>query len=143
MVVLRFPFMFYISTVKTPRCFQIYSSFLNSILIPIFVVWQEIPVACVYTGVKHLHHKAQEFDIGIYFEANGHGTVLFNKKAKVLIKAAREEKRQVMWMLDSFYSIFVRLLLRYCILSFYSSQGSVYAKLVYDFHLSIYLYSFW
>ena len=27
------------------------------------------------TGVKHLHHKAQEFDLGVYFEANGHGTV--------------------------------------------------------------------
>lgn len=53
----------------------------------------QIPVACVHTGVKHLHHKAQEFDIGIYFEANGHGTVLFSKKAKVLIKAAREDKR--------------------------------------------------
>ncbi|KAJ1525377.1 hypothetical protein ONE63_010192 [Megalurothrips usitatus] len=53
----------------------------------------QIPVACVYTGVKHLHHKAQEFDIGIYFEANGHGTVLFSKKAKVLAKAAREDKR--------------------------------------------------
>lgn len=34
-----------------------------------------IPVACVKTGVKHLHHKAKEFDIGVYFEANGHGTV--------------------------------------------------------------------
>jgi phosphoacetylglucosamine mutase len=31
------------------------------------------------TGVKHLHHKATELDIGIYFEANGHGTVLFNE----------------------------------------------------------------
>lgn len=29
------------------------------------------------TGVKHLHHIAESFDIGIYFEANGHGTVLF------------------------------------------------------------------
>jgi hypothetical protein len=27
--------------------------------------------------VKHLHHEAKAFDIGIYFEANGHGTVLF------------------------------------------------------------------
>ena len=33
-------------------------------------------MACVPTGVKHLHHKAKEFDIGVYFEANGHGTVL-------------------------------------------------------------------
>ena len=29
------------------------------------------------TGVKHLHRAAHQFDIGIYFEANGHGTVLF------------------------------------------------------------------
>jgi len=36
-----------------------------------------LPVACTPTGVKHLHHAAQEFDIGVYFEANGHGTVLF------------------------------------------------------------------
>ena len=32
-------------------------------------------VKCVPTGVKHLHHAAKEFDIGVYFEANGHGTV--------------------------------------------------------------------
>ncbi|KAF0920016.1 hypothetical protein E2562_032499 [Oryza meyeriana var. granulata] len=30
------------------------------------------------TGVKYLHKKALEYDIGIYFEANGHGTVLFS-----------------------------------------------------------------
>lgn len=35
----------------------------------------QVPVHCVKTGVKHLHHKAQEFDVGVYFEANGHGTV--------------------------------------------------------------------
>ncbi|TNN07508.1 Phosphoacetylglucosamine mutase isoform 1 [Schistosoma japonicum] len=38
-----------------------------------------ISVVCVPTGVKHLHHAAQNFDFGIYFEANGHGTVLFSK----------------------------------------------------------------
>ncbi|XP_004511763.1 phosphoacetylglucosamine mutase [Cicer arietinum] len=31
------------------------------------------------TGVKYLHEKAAEFDIGIYFEANGHGTILFSE----------------------------------------------------------------
>ena len=30
------------------------------------------------TGVKYLHEAAKQFDIGIYFEANGHGTVLFS-----------------------------------------------------------------
>ncbi|KAG5403355.1 hypothetical protein IGI04_009474 [Brassica rapa subsp. trilocularis] len=31
------------------------------------------------TGVKRLHKKAAEFDVGIYFEANGHGTILFSE----------------------------------------------------------------
>lgn len=39
---------------------------------------QRLPVKCVPTGVKHLHHAAQQFDVGVYFEANGHGTVLFS-----------------------------------------------------------------
>ena len=29
------------------------------------------------TGVQHVHHAAKTFDIGVYFEANGHGTVVF------------------------------------------------------------------
>lgn len=45
-----------------------------------------VPVACVSTGVKHLHKKALEFDIGIYFEANGHGTVIFKDITKETIK---------------------------------------------------------
>ena len=38
------------------------------------------------TGVKHLHHAAEEFDVGVYFEANGHGTVLFSPRAISLFK---------------------------------------------------------
>lgn len=37
-----------------------------------------LPVVCTPTGVKHLHHAAAKFDVGVYFEANGHGTVLFS-----------------------------------------------------------------
>ena len=33
------------------------------------------------TGVKHLHHVASRYDVGVYFEANGHGTVLFSQNA--------------------------------------------------------------
>ncbi len=47
---------------------------------------QNVPVACVATGVKHLHHKALEFDIGVYFEANGHGTVIFSEEAESKIR---------------------------------------------------------
>ncbi|XP_019393227.1 PREDICTED: phosphoacetylglucosamine mutase [Crocodylus porosus] len=51
----------------------------------------KVPVHCVKTGVKHLHHKAQEFDIGVYFEANGHGTVLFSKAAEEKIRHLAKE----------------------------------------------------
>jgi phosphoacetylglucosamine mutase len=47
----------------------------------------KVPVAFTQTGVKHLHHKAEEYDIGIYFEANGHGTMIFSKKSHEVIKS--------------------------------------------------------
>ena len=50
-------------------------------------------MACTSTGVKHLHHKAAEFDIGIYFESNGHGTVLFSARAMESFKMAVEDQR--------------------------------------------------
>lgn len=57
----------------------------------------KMSVSCVPTGVKHLHHKALEYDIGVYFEANGHGTVVFSEKAKQLInevsRNTEDEKR--------------------------------------------------
>lgn len=39
-----------------------------------------VAVGCTPTGVKYLHHAAVEFDVGVYFEANGHGTVLFSSR---------------------------------------------------------------
>ncbi|KAI1345184.1 phosphoglucomutase/phosphomannomutase domain-containing protein [Xylariaceae sp. FL0016] len=45
-----------------------------------------LPVVCTPTGVKHLHHAACSFDIGVYFEANGHGTVLFSQEATQTFK---------------------------------------------------------
>lgn len=40
--------------------------------------------------MKHLHEKAKEFDIGVYFEANGHGTVLYSEEAADKIRTAAE-----------------------------------------------------
>ena len=51
----------------------------------------QLPVSCTPTGVKHLHHVAQGFDIGVYFEANGHGTVLFSSDA---VRTVKEKKPQ-------------------------------------------------
>eukprot|EP00096_Caligus_rogercresseyi_P005952 TRINITY_DN2204_c0_g1_i1.p1 TRINITY_DN2204_c0_g1~~TRINITY_DN2204_c0_g1_i1.p1 ORF type:complete len:535 (+),score=91.95 TRINITY_DN2204_c0_g1_i1:2164-3768(+) len=38
----------------------------------------KVDVACAPTGVKNLHHLAKNYDVGVYFEANGHGTILFS-----------------------------------------------------------------
>lgn len=39
---------------------------------------------CAATGVKHLHHEAIRYDIGVYFEQNGHGNVLFQREIEEL-----------------------------------------------------------
>ncbi|KAI5862154.1 Phosphoacetylglucosamine mutase [Durotheca rogersii] len=46
----------------------------------------QIPVVFTPTGVKHLHHAACSYDIGVYFEANGHGTVLFSQNTWAEVK---------------------------------------------------------
>jgi phosphoacetylglucosamine mutase len=47
-----------------------------------------INVGLAKTGVKHLHEQAKQLDIGVYFEANGHGTVLFSDKMVALLANA-------------------------------------------------------
>ncbi|XP_064631182.1 phosphoacetylglucosamine mutase-like isoform X2 [Lineus longissimus] len=51
----------------------------------------KVPVSCAKTGVKYLHHEAKSFDIGVYFEANGHGTVLFSGSAMASIEEAAND----------------------------------------------------
>ena len=41
-----------------------------------FLANRGINVTFAKTGVKYVHHAAEAFDVGVYFEANGHGTVL-------------------------------------------------------------------
>ncbi|XP_060061420.1 phosphoacetylglucosamine mutase isoform X2 [Erinaceus europaeus] len=70
----------------------------------------KVPVYCAKTGVKHLHHKAQEFDIGVYFEANGHGTVLFSKgaeaKIRQLAKELEDKEKKAAKMLENIIDLF-------------------------------------
>lgn len=40
---------------------------------------QNVETECVATGVKHLHKAALKYEIGIYFESNGHGTILIKE----------------------------------------------------------------
>ena len=55
-----------------------------------------IDTVCTKTGVKHLHHAALDFDIGVYFEANGHGTVLFSNSATE--KLEKENQSEVLML---------------------------------------------
>jgi len=48
-----------------------------------------VPLRLAKTGVKHVHHVAIEYDLSIYFEANGHGTVLFSDRATHAIQRAQ------------------------------------------------------
>ena len=50
---------------------------------------------CTATGVKHLHHRASCFDVGVYFEANGHGTVLFSDGAREKLVTAAQDSQSV------------------------------------------------
>ncbi|KAH6831442.1 phosphoglucosamine mutase-like protein [Perilla frutescens var. hirtella] len=50
-----------------------------------------LEVALTPTGVKYLHEKAAEYDIGIYFEANGHGTVLFSDNFLSWLEIKKQE----------------------------------------------------
>ncbi|AMD20172.1 HCR022Cp [Eremothecium sinecaudum] len=53
----------------------------------------KVPVSCTPTGVKHLHREAVlKYDIGIYFEANGHGTVIFSNKLNETVKEKLADK---------------------------------------------------
>lgn len=64
-----------------------------------------IPVRCTPTGVKHLHHEAEKYDVGVYFEANGHGTVIFSPDAEKKIFAyepATEQEKEAIFVLQEF-----------------------------------------
>lgn len=67
--------------------------------------FQGVEVACVPTGVKYLHHRALEFDVGVYFEANGHGTVVFSTAASEAIKKATLDERFVIKQLHEMYQV--------------------------------------
>ncbi|CAF0741480.1 unnamed protein product [Brachionus calyciflorus] len=60
----------------------------------------KVKASCVPTGVKHLHHEAQKFDIGVYFEANGHGTILLSEKAESIIEERYAELMKKSEQLD-------------------------------------------
>lgn len=65
------------------------------------------------TGVKHLHSKAKAYDISIYFESNGHGTVhssesLSSKIERLFCLIETSKDSQVLELLMKFIGLFNR-----------------------------------
>ncbi|ODV83342.1 hypothetical protein CANARDRAFT_9743 [[Candida] arabinofermentans NRRL YB-2248] len=65
----------------------------------------KVPVSFTPTGVKHLHHKAQEYDIGVYFEANGHGTVVFSQHYTNLLANYKTSDKEELKSLETLKSL--------------------------------------
>ncbi|CAM9372982.1 unnamed protein product [Discosporangium mesarthrocarpum] len=53
-----------------------------------------VKIAVAKTGVKFVHHEAEKYDIGVYFEANGHGTVLFKDRVLAKLNALKESIKE-------------------------------------------------
>ena len=65
------------------------------------------------TGIRHLHHKSKAYDIGIYFESNGHGNIAF--KDDIITKITKLNSfcnsavdSQVLEFINIFLSMFNR-----------------------------------
>jgi phosphoacetylglucosamine mutase len=55
-----------------------------------------ISIKLAKTGVKFVEHEAKNFDIGMYFEANGHGTVIFSSHAVKTFELARPRTNKLL-----------------------------------------------
>jgi phosphoacetylglucosamine mutase len=71
---------FYVATVMkdVSNVAVIHTGYSNNAFLE-FIHSLGIRTVCTATGVKNLHEEALKYDVSIYFESNGHGTVLFNK----------------------------------------------------------------
>jgi phosphoacetylglucosamine mutase len=71
-----------------------------------------LELAITKTGVKHLHPVAKTFDIGIYFESNGHGTIVYSqdlikvKLTKMDSLCASAKDAQMLELLQVYLSMF-------------------------------------
>ena len=66
----------------------------------------KLPTVCTPTGVKWLHHAATKFDVGVYFEANGHGTVVFSQQAIKACRTKEPESPAQKYALDTLIALY-------------------------------------
>ena len=73
---------------RAPRLGVVQTAYANGASTAYMTEVLGLPVATARTGVKHLHAAAEQFDLGVYFEANGHGTALFGEAFSGALSAA-------------------------------------------------------
>lgn len=69
-----------------------------------FLTKLQFKVDCVDTGVKNLQRQALNYDIAVFFEANGHGTIWVSSKARDVIakNASGTEYMSVLSLINSY-----------------------------------------
>lgn len=85
----------------------VYTAYSNNAFVEYATQDLKLEAGIAKTGVKFVHSRAQEFDIGVYFESNGHGTIIYNHEIPEILKsvissAKTDEARQVCQDLENF-----------------------------------------
>jgi len=74
---------------KSVRCGVVQTAYANGSSTSYLKETVKTDVVIAKTGVKYVHTAAHSyFDVGVYFEANGHGTILFGSKFYTLLQRA-------------------------------------------------------
>ncbi|MGL5899825.1 MAG: hypothetical protein ACRCZW_09240, partial [Lactobacillaceae bacterium] len=66
----------------------------------VFECLKNFEVVMVQTGVKNFVSAAKKFDIGIYFEPNGHGSVIFSQNAIKTFSSGTDPEYQILKILS-------------------------------------------
>lgn len=91
---------------KSIRCGIVQTAYANGSSTAYLKNVVKTDVVIAKTGVKHVHTAAHHhFDVGTYFEANGHGTVLFGNKffellakaEQCLVSTSRKNRSNIAW----------------------------------------------
>lgn len=69
------------------------------------VKWLErlVPVSISHTGVKNFIRHAKSYDVGVYFEPNGHGSCYFSPKARKHINEDNSKEGKILQVLSQMF----------------------------------------
>ena len=81
----------WIDEIKNLRVGAIHTGYANNSAVLYMKNVLKIETHCCPTGVKYSQNAAKKYDIGIYFESNGHGTIEYHQSVlKKLIETSNQ-----------------------------------------------------